>query len=234
MAVEVWQLGRMAYQDALELQGRLVEERSRDATPDHLLLLEHPHTYTLGTSGHEENLLLSPAERKRLGVEVFHVDRGGDITYHGPGQLVGYPIICLPRPKGGGLRANTIGFIRNIETTLIHALADYDITAKTISGLTGVWVDTPDGEAKVCAIGAKINVRGVTKHGFALNVNTDMRYFEGIVPCGITDKGVTSMARILGEPVNMDEVASRVIAHFGDVFDVEMTITEPDVVARQS
>jgi lipoyl(octanoyl) transferase len=223
---EVWQLGRVAYQAAWELQNQLVQQRARDESPDCLLLLEHPHTYTLGSSSHEEHLLMSPEERTRLGVEVLDVDRGGDITYHGPGQLVGYPILRLPHHAD--FRADVVGYIRKLETVIIRTLADYDIFGKTIAGLTGVWVDTSLGEAKVCAIGVKVNARMVTKHGFAFNINTDLRFFDGIVPCGIHDKGVTSIAQLLGAPVDENEVASRLIAHFGNVFSFEMVASLPE------
>lgn len=220
--MEVWALGRVAYDDAWALQDQLVEERGRDAAPDRLLLLEHPPTYTLGSSGHEEYVLMPEAERARRGVRVVHVDRGGDVTYHGPGQLVGYPIMRLPRRGTGGLRADVVGYVRGLERTIMLTLADYGIRSRTIPGLVGVWVDTPAGEEKICAIGVKVNVRGVTKHGFALNINTDLSYFEGIVPCGIHDKGVTSMAQLLGGPLAMDAVAGRLAGHFGAVFGLEM------------
>jgi lipoyl(octanoyl) transferase len=219
---EVWQVGRMPYRQAWDLQNRLVDERGRLAAPDRLLLLEHPHTYTLGSSGHDENLLMPPEERDRLGVTVLRVDRGGDITYHGPGQLIGYPIMQLSRSEAGSLRTDVVGYIRKLETVVIATLADFGIAGKPIAGLTGVWVDTPGGEMKVCAIGVKINVRAVTKHGFALNINTDLRYFEGIVPCGIADKGVTSMAQLLGVVVDETEVTRRVVNHFGTVFSLNM------------
>ncbi len=222
---EVWPLGYVAYQEALDLQQQLVEARSHHEAPDRLLLLEHPHTYTLGTSAHDENLLLSEDELAKRGIVVYRIDRGGDITYHGPGQLVGYPIIQLPR--AGNLRADFVGYVRKLETVLIDTLADYGIQAKTIPGLTGVWVDTPAGDAKIAAIGVKINVRAVTKHGFALNINTDLSYFDGIIPCGIQDKGVTSMAQLLGASVDAGGVAQRVIAHFGEVFGVEI-VFHPD------
>ncbi len=224
---EIWQPGRIPYHEALDLQNRLVEARSRGEAPDRMLLLEHPHTYTLGTSSHDEHLLLSQADLARLGVEVFRIDRGGDITYHGPGQLVGYPIIHLPRE--GNLRADFVGYVRKLETVLIHTLADFGIPARPISGLTGVWVDTPASEAKIAAIGVKINVRAITKHGFALNVNSDLSYFDGIIPCGIRDKGVTSMAQLLGAPVDEAEVVQRVIAHFGAVMRFEMVEVEPNI-----
>jgi lipoyl(octanoyl) transferase len=213
---EVWPLGRVPYTEALDLQNRLVDACSSDQTPDRLLLLEHPPTYTFGSSGHDENLLLSESELAQQGIEVFRVDRGGDVTYHGPGQLVGYPIIQLPRE--GRLRADFVGYVRKLETVLIHALTDYGIAAKTISRLTGVWV----GDSKIAAIGVKINVRAVTKHGFALNINTDMSYFDSIIPCGIADKGVTSMAHLLGASVDEMEVAQRLIFHFGAMFGFEM------------
>ncbi len=221
---EVLWLGRVPYRDAWALQDRLVAARGRDEAPDRLLLLEHPHTYTLGSSGHEENLLMSTEEREQRGVEVLRVDRGGDITYHGPGQLVGYPIVRLTR---GELRTDFIGYLRHLEQVLIATLADYGITARPIPGLTGVWVDTPRGEEKIAAIGVKITVKAVTKHGFALNLNTDLDYFRGIIPCGISDKGVTSLAAQLGQPVDEAEARRRLAAHFGQVFDFEMIETEP-------
>ena len=221
---EVWQIGRIGYADALALQNRLADMRgSGDSGLDRLLLLEHPHTYTLGSSAKEEHLLMPPEVRERLGVEVFRTDRGGDITYHGPGQLVGYPIIQLQRET---LRTDFVGYVRNLEQVIIATLADYDVHAHLIKGLTGVWVDTPNGEAKIAAIGVRINVRAVTKHGFALNLNTDLSYFEGIIPCGIRDKGVISLAELLGAPVDEADVARRLIAHFGAVFDFEMRVQD--------
>jgi len=220
---EVLQPGPLPYGEAWEWQNQLAEARGRGETPDRLLLLQHPHTYTLGTSGHDENLLLSPDELAQRGIELFRVDRGGDITYHGPGQLVGYPIIQLPRASDT-LRADVIGYVRSLETVIIRTLADYGIMGKTIPGLTGVWVDTPQGEAKVCAIGVRINVRAVTKHGFALNLNTDLSYFDSIIPCGIPDKSVTSLAKLLGPPVDEAEAVERVIRHFGDVFGYTMVV----------
>lgn len=220
---EVIRAGCVPYGQAWERQNQLAEARGRGETRDRLLLLQHPHTYTLGTSGHDENLLLSTEELERRGIELFRVDRGGDITYHGPGQLVGYPIIQLLR-ESDSLRLNVTGYVRNLEMVIIHTLADYDIVGKPISGLTGVWVDTPQGEAKVCAIGVRINVRAVTKHGFALNLNTDLSYFDGIIPCGINDKGVTSLAKLLSKPVDETEVADRIVQHFGDVFGYEMVM----------
>lgn len=218
---QVWRLGRTTYQAAWDLQARLVEERSQDDAPDRLLLLEHPHTYTLGSAGHDEYILYTEAERQQRGIDLFRIDRGGDVTYHGPGQLVGYPILKLPRTDQR-LKFDVRGYLRHIETVIIRTLADFGIVGVSIPNLTGVWVDTPRGAEKMCAIGVKINVKAVTKHGFALNINTDMRYFEGIIPCGIHDKGVTSMAQLLGGPLDSEAVIECLIAHFGDVFGCEM------------
>jgi lipoyl(octanoyl) transferase len=219
---EVYKLGCVPYQEAWDWQTEAVQARSNDEAPDRLLLLEHPHTFTLGSAGHDEYVLWDEAERQRRGVEVLRIDRGGDVTYHGPGQLVGYPIIMLPRADGPGRKLDVRGYLRNIEAAIIRTLADFGIAGKAIDGLTGVWVDTPHGEEKICAIGVKINTKAVTKHGFALNVNTDLEYFNGIVPCGIHDKGVTNMAHLLGGPVDMNQATDCLIAHFGEVFGYEM------------
>jgi lipoyl(octanoyl) transferase len=218
---EVMRLGRIPYADAWALQNEFVEARGRGEAPDRLLLLEHPHTYTLGSSGKDEHLLMPTEERERLGVDVLRVDRGGDITYHGPGQLVGYPIIQLERGDGR-LRSDVIGYVRRLESVIIRTIADYGIVGKPISGLTGVWVETPRGDEKMAAIGVKINVKAVTKHGFALNINTDLSLFDGIIPCGIHDKGVTSLAALLGRRIDEAEVVERLVRHFGDVFGYEM------------
>ena len=223
---EIWPLGRVAYETAWELQDRLVQERSQGSAPDRLLLLEHPHTVTLGSAGHEEYILFSQAERAARGITVVQTDRGGDVTYHGPGQLVGYPIIQLPR-SDQRLKLNVRGYLHSIEAVIIDTLTDFNIAGKRIPDLTGVWVDTPRGDEKICAIGVRINVKAVTKHGFALNINTDMDYFGGIIPCGIQDKGVISMAQILGEPVDMQAVADSLIEHFSRVFGYEMVETTP-------
>jgi lipoyl(octanoyl) transferase len=222
---EVIQPGRIPYQQAWDWQNTLADFRARGESPDRLLLLEHPPTYTLGTSGHDENLLLSPDELARRGIVVFRVDRGGDITYHGPGQIVGYPILQLPRAPET-LRADVIGYMRGLEQVIIRTLADYSIVGKPVPGLTGVWVDTPMGESKICAMGVRVSVKAVTKHGFALNVNTDLSFFEGIIPCGIADKGVTSLSALLGQPIDESEVRRRLIIHFGDVFHYQMMLVE--------
>jgi lipoyl(octanoyl) transferase len=215
----------MPYAQAWALQNSLADEHGKASAEgqDRLLLLEHPHTYTLGSSARDEHLLMPAEERERLGVVVFRPDRGGDITYHGPGQLVGYPILQLTRDS---LRTDVVGYVRNLEQTIIDTLADYGVTGKPIKGLPGVWVDTPEGEQKIAALGVRVNVRAVTKHGFALNLNTDLSYFDGIIPCGIRDKGVTSLAALLGAPVDETLATERLIRHFGGVFGYEMVDTE--------
>jgi lipoyl(octanoyl) transferase len=220
-------LGRMAYADAWALQNQLAEARSAadGSGVDRLLFVEHPHTYTLGTSAHDEYLLMSAEDRERLGVEVFRVDRGGDVTYHGPGQLVAYPIMQLGGFERGRVRADVVRYVRDLEQVIIRTIADFGVIGKPIAGLTGVWVETPRGEEKIAAIGVRVNVRGVTKHGFALNMNTNLRYFGGIIPCGIRDKAVTSLAALTGAAVDENEVRDRVIAHFGEVFGREMVVS---------
>jgi lipoyl(octanoyl) transferase len=220
-------LGTVEYDYAWSLQKSLATDRGQQQRPDSLLLLEHPHTYTLGSSGKMEHLLFDEAERAKRGISVHHVDRGGDITYHGPGQLVGYPIVQLPR-SNNGLRTDVIGYVRNLEAMLIQAIAPFSISGERLSGYTGVWVNV-DGELqKIAAIGVKVTTKSVTFHGFALNVNTDLDYFRGIIPCGIPDKPVTSMEKILGYTVDMTDVSDAIIASFGDVFDRDMLIEKPE------
>lgn len=219
-------LGLMDYAEAWALQKRLVAERTAGRISDTLLLLEHPPTYTLGRSGKLEHLLLGEAERQARGVSVHWVDRGGDITYHGPGQLVGYPIILIPYalvapgPQDGRDRipqADYVRYLRDIEEVILRALAAFGVQGERVAGYTGVWV----GGEKIAAIGVKVNAQGISSHGFALNVCTDLSYFAGIIPCGIPDRGVTSLERVLGRPVTVDEVIPTVIAAFGEVFGFE-------------
>jgi lipoyl(octanoyl) transferase len=217
--------GRMGYQEAWALQERLAKARGADQIPDTLLLVEHPHTYTLGSSGHAENVLLSPDELWARGIEVHWVNRGGDVTYHGPGQLIGYPILKLPS-AGDGLHADVIAYVRSLEQTLIDALATYGVRAWPYPGLTGVWIGEPEAPAKIAAIGVRVTVHRVTMHGFALNVNPDLDYFKGIIPCGIADKPVTSLQAVLGHPVDIQAVADRVTAAFGAVFGRELSYHE--------
>src|SRR3954447_15545798 len=176
-------LGRVHYRDALALQHGLFAS----SPDDHLLLLEHPHVYTLGVRTDMKNLLVPPAE---VGAELVRADRGGDVTYHGPGQLVGYPILTVPGKRGGGM-ADTVAYVRAVEQLLIDTLADLGLPgAGRLDGYPGVWID----DRKIAAIGVKLS-RGRTMHGFALNVDPDMTFFDHIIPCGITDKKVTSLAR---------------------------------------
>jgi lipoyl(octanoyl) transferase len=204
------ELGRVPYARALELQAELVGQRKSGCAADHLLLLEHPHVITLGRNGQMSNLLASSEVLERSGVTFHGADRGGDITYHGPGQLVGYPILDLREWK-----RDVGAYVRAIEQVLIDTLAEFGIAAGRVSGCTGVWVDG----AKIAAIGVHLS-RWVSSHGFALNVNTDLSYFQYIVPCGLT-KPVTSMAQ-LGVQTTLEEVSQRLAGHFASVFDCEM------------
>jgi lipoyl(octanoyl) transferase len=205
-------LGRIEYGKALELQQRLVEERKQGIGHDHLLLLEHPHVITLGRNGHIENLLASDAVLERAGISFFPTDRGGDVTYHGPGQLVGYPILDLREWK-----RDVGAYVRGVEQAIIDTVGEYGIEAGRIPKLTGVWV----GDRKIAAIGVHIS-RWVTSHGFALNVSTDLTYFQYIVPCGLT-KPVTSMAQ-LGVRASLDEVGERLAVNFCRIFDCELLL----------
>ncbi len=214
---EVVRLGRMNYADAWTLQNALVEARARGSIADRLLLVEHPHTYTFGSAAGADHLLLDDEALRARGIAVFRADRGGDITYHGPGQLVGYPILKLTDERGE-LRADAISYLRGLERTIIAALATYGVMAGTIAGLTGVWI----GDAKIAAIGVRVTARAVTKHGFAINLNSDLSYFDGIVPCGIHDKGVTSLAALLGTPIDIEAFSRRLIDAFGAVFERTM------------
>lgn len=181
---------------------------------EQLLLLEHPHVFTLGRGANSANILARADQLESLSIEVHETGRGGDVTYHGPGQLVGYPIINL-KPD----RCDVHRYVRDIEEVLIRTIAEFGITGERISGLTGVWV----GTEKVAAIGVRI-ARWITSHGFALNVNTDLDYFQMIVPCGITDKGVTSMSQLLGRRLDMEDVA-RIVAHrFAEVFERDIRL----------
>lgn len=217
----VWlvNLGTVPYGEALALQHHLVEARKRGALNDTLLLLEHPPVFTLGRNAKEENILASPDTLRQLGIQVFRVERGGDVTYHGPGQLVGYPILDLHN-----FRLDVGWFVHSMEEMLIRALGDFGLHGKRIEKLVGVWVDQDSPvqpEAKLVQIGARIE-QWITYHGFALNVDPNMMHFDLIVPCGISDKAVTSMARVLNRAVDPREVRERVAARFGEVFEAEM------------
>lgn len=208
----VCRAGLVDYGTAWGLQNQLVAARRSDLIDDVLLLLEHPHTYTLGRQGQMANLLLSQRQLKRRGIGWYHVDRGGDITYHGPGQLVGYPILKLAGP---GL--DRVKYIRDLESALLAAVCDLGVDASLQSGYSGVWV----GNDKVCAIGARIDARGVTSHGFALNVNTDLSHFRHIVPCGLHDRGVTSLDVLLKRHVSMRRIDGIVINRLAETLSLE-------------
>jgi lipoyl(octanoyl) transferase len=210
-------LGRIAYADAWKLQKELAAQRATDEINDTLLLLEHPHTYTFGSRGKREHLLVPRAALEADGVTILDVDRGGDITYHGPGQLVGYPILRL-----AGYDLDAVRYLRALEAVLIDVAQSYGLDGQHVRHLTGVWV----GNQKLAAIGTKVDVHGITQHGFALNVTTDLRYFDTIVPCGIRNRGVGSLSALLGRDVAMDEVVERTVAAFGTVFNAEMIAHE--------
>jgi lipoyl(octanoyl) transferase len=223
--LHVRRLGLVPYGEALELQRGLVEDRRAGHIPDTLLLLQHPHVLTLGVRGSgRANILATPEHLAARGVHVFDAGRGGDVTYHGPGQIVGYPVIDL-RPD----RQDVHRYVRDLEEVLIRVCADFGIPAARIPGLTGAWVDRaavassnggrPPAE-KIAAIGVRI-ARWITSHGFAFNVNVDLDYFQLIVPCGIQECGVTSLQALLGQPIEISKVEARVIAHFADVFECE-------------
>lgn len=209
--IEIRRLGRMPYADALALQRSLVEERRAGVIGDQLLFVEHPHVLTLGVRGDggRSHILATPAVLAARGVDVYEAGRGGDVTYHGPGQIVGYPIVDL-NPD----RRDVHRYVRDLEEVLIRTAADYAVQAERVPGLTGVWV----GREKLAAIGVRI-ARWITSHGFAFNVTTDMEYFDLIVPCGIADRGVTSLSRLLGRDVPRADVEDRIASHFQQVFE---------------
>ncbi len=211
-------LGRVPYGEADRLQ-RALHERASD---DYLLLLEHPHVYTLGSTADPAHVLVPPAS---VGAELAHVDRGGDVTYHGPGQLVGYPVVTLPEWRDG-LR-DVVAYVRLLEDVLIGALAGFGIEAHREPRYTGVWV----GDEKIAAIGVKV-ARGRTRHGFALNVDPDLAMFDHIVPCGIRERGVTSMAAVLGEAPELRTVVDAVVAQFSARFGAS-ALERQDVVWRE-
>jgi lipoyl(octanoyl) transferase len=237
-------LGQVPYQDAWDLQEQLAGEIAAGRQPPTLLLLEHPHTFTFGRRGQAENLLWREEELEARGVQVYWVDRGGDVTYHGPGQLVGYPL--LPLAPGGlymdaqsGKRrlpqADYVGYLRKLENMLINALLKLGIASAQVPGLTGVWVQ-PDvfsrclrcppsmrrKPAKIAAIGVKVDARGISRHGFALNVDPDMTYWDGIVGCGIQDYPIASLADLLDPVPGLDKVRQAVIQAFSEEFNYQI------------
>jgi len=234
-------LGTVAYSDAWDYQTSLFEKtleiktRNRNAaleeqqaTDNYLLFCEHPHVYTLGKSGKESNLLLRDEELSAIQATYYHINRGGDITYHGPGQIVGYPIFDLDN-----FFTDIHKYMRALEEIIIRTVGDYGVSAGRIKGLTGVWVDHENEAAarKICAFGVRAS-RWVTMHGFALNVNTDLNYFNHIIPCGISDKAVTSLQQETGQKIPMGDVSAILKRNFGDVFGTELVEEEPSLIKR--
>jgi lipoate-protein ligase B len=242
MMLDVLDLGLIEYETAWKLQDQYAVEIAEGKRPPTLLLLEHPHVYTFGRRGKQENLLWGESQLKEKGIAIHWVDRGGDVTYHGPGQLVGYPLIPLKLPSPSGRRvgdegesripqADYVGYVRNLEKVIITALARLGLAAGQRQGLTGVWVQAdvhsrcprckPEDRkkpAKIAAIGVKVDARGVSRHGFALNVNPDMDYWDGIIACGLQDEPVVSLADLFEEPPSMERVKEEVVKAFGEVF----------------
>lgn len=218
-AIDVRRLGLTSYADALDLQKRLVAERKAGRISDQLLLLQHPPVITFGAKvrGDRSHVRATAEELRSAGVELFEAGRGGDVTYHGPGQLVGYPIFDL-QPD----RCDVHRYVRDLEETMIRSAAVFGVSAERVPGLTGAWV----GGDKLAAIGVRIS-RWITSHGFALNVSTDLSHFDLIVPCGIADRGVTSLSRLLGRDVRMRDAEDAVIRGFAAVFDAELREQEP-------
>jgi lipoyl(octanoyl) transferase len=207
--------GLIGYMECWELQRRIAASVAERSTPSTLLLLEHPHTYTCGRRGGRDHILISEDELARQGITVLDVDRGGDVTYHGPGQLVSYPIIDLNQTALG---LDYPGYVRALERVLLGVLANFSIKAYQLEGYSGAWVDVGGQWEKIAAIGVKVDGRGITSHGIALNVATDLRYFSYIVPCGITDKGVTSMSKVADTSFDVEEVKAAFVSEFAHVF----------------
>ena len=209
-------LGLIGYAEAYALQQRVVAARKAGAIEDVFLLCEHPHVITQGRNGKREHLLVSEHVLRQKGVEYYETIRGGDITYHGPGQIVGYPILNL-----GAIRRDVVWYVRMLEEAMIRATAEFGIAAERVAGKTGIWVRVGSTEEKLAAIGVHIS-RWVTSHGFAYNVSTDLRNFELIVPCGIADRRATSLEKLLGRNVEEKEVAPRIAKHLGQLLGLEM------------
>lgn len=227
-------LGLIEYERAWKLQDEYAAEIAQGKRPPTLLLLEHPHVYTFGRKGHAENLLWDEKQLKERNISVHWVDRGGDVTYHGPGQLVGYPLFPLGKldERNRVPEADYVGYVRNLEKALIAALANLGLAAGQRSGLTGVWIQAdvysrcprckPEDRkkpAKIAAIGVKVDAHGITRHGFALNVNPDMEYWDGIIPCGLPEEPVVSLADLLEPPPPMERVKREVSSALREVFD---------------
>ena len=248
MQIEILDLGLIEYEQAWKLQDQYAAEIAEGKRPPTLLLLEHPHVYTFGRRGKQENLLWGESQLKEKEIAIHWVDRGGDVTYHGPGQLVGYPLIPLKLPSPlGTLRgvgddgdsripqADYVGYVRNLEKTLITALARLGLVAGQRSWLTGVWIQAdvhsrcsrckPEDRkkpAKIAAIGVKVDARGVSRHGFALNVNPNMEYWDGIIACGLQDEPIASLADLFADIPSMERVKQEVVTAFTEVFGYEI------------
>ncbi|HLT49095.1 MAG TPA: lipoyl(octanoyl) transferase LipB [Aequorivita sp.] len=216
---ETWDFQESLFQNILQLKSKNRKDNLEQATPNYLLFVEHPHVYTLGKSGHIENLLISEEKLKAIGAKFYKINRGGDITYHGPGQIVGYPILDLEN-----FFTDIHKYLRLLEEMIILTLAEYGLKAERSKGETGVWLDvgTPFAR-KICALGVRAS-RWVTMHGFALNVNTNLGYFDNMIPCGIKDKAVTSLNVELGKAeISMEEVKEKLLKHFLVLFEAELT-----------
>ncbi len=236
MDAEVVDLGLIEYEQAWKLQEQYAAEIAQGTRPPTLLLLEHPHVYTFGRKGHAENLLLGAEQLQGRGIAVHWVDRGGDVTYHGPGQLVGYPLLPLGTPVATGdqsriPQADYVGYVRKLEAVIIGALARFGLGAGQIPGLTGVWIQPdvasrcprckPEDKqkpAKIAAIGVKVDAHGISRHGFALNVDPDMSYWDGIIGCGLVGSPVVSMADLLPQPPSMQDVKRVISEEFASEF----------------
>jgi lipoyl(octanoyl) transferase len=220
-------LGMIRYAAAVTLQERVVTARKAGAIGDVLLLCEHPHAITLGRNSNRENLLASENVLKQKGVELHETNRGGDITYHGPGQLVGYPILDL-----GAIRKDVRWYVHALEEIMIRATAEFAIDSGREEGKIGVWVEAPGRGEKLAAIGVHLS-RWVTSHGFAYNVSTDLRYFDLMVPCGIAGRKATSLEKLLGRAVDREEAAEKITRHFGEVFGLGMKNASPQHFSEQ-
>ena len=244
MLCQVHRLGLVPYKEAWQLQDRLAQEIAIGERPPSLLLLEHPHTFTFGRRGRAENLLWNEQELSNKGIEVHWVDRGGDVTYHGPGQLVGYPLIPLGLPiqtddpetnQKSMPPADYIGYLRNLEKVLIKSLAHFGLVSGQIEGLTGVWIQAnvlsrckhcpPElhkAPAKIASIGVKVDSKGITRHGFALNIGTDMQYWDGILACGLENQNKVKLEYLLDPLPSIDQITDIISDNFGIVFGYQM------------
>jgi lipoyl(octanoyl) transferase len=219
-------LGLVPYGPACELQREVVAARKAGAIPDVVLFCEHPHVITLGRNGRRENLRASAQLLAQMHVEFHMTDRGGDITYHGPGQIVAYPILDLAEH-----RRDVRWYVSQLEEAMIRATADFGLVAKRAEGRHGIWIETPGGEEKLAALGVHLS-RWVSSHGFAYNVSTDLRFFDLIVPCGLADKRATSLERALGRPISAEEVWPRLVGRFGEVFGCELSLVSREELSE--